>query len=229
MIITTHQPIFLPWPGFFHKARRSDCMVLLDDVQFPRGGSWMTRNRLKYEQGTLWLTVPVWRRDRGLQSIRSVEICDERSWRRKHLQSIRQAYTNAPHFDEFFGAIGSIYEKKHERLADFNIDLIRLFWKVLALDTRLLLQSELGIEGRGTDLLLKICSRLGADRLSIFPATEKHIDTEKLSEQGISLVKVRFNPPVYPQLWGDFMYNLSMLDMLLNCGPASKGIVGGDR
>jgi len=37
MIVITHQPIFLPWPGFFFKAMKADCMVLLDDVQFPQG------------------------------------------------------------------------------------------------------------------------------------------------------------------------------------------------
>lgn len=59
MIVTTHPPIFLPWPGFFYKAWRADTMVLLDTVQFPLGRSWMTRNRLKSDQGELWpLTSP---------------------------------------------------------------------------------------------------------------------------------------------------------------------------
>lgn len=57
MILATHQPIFLPWPGFFHKAAHAQCMVLLDDVQFPRGKSRLNRNRLKDEDGTIWLTV----------------------------------------------------------------------------------------------------------------------------------------------------------------------------
>ena len=37
-----------------------------------------------------------------------------------------------------------------------------------------------------------------------------------------------FRPPVYPQLWGDFIYNLSALDLLLNCGPKSREIVLGE-
>ena len=51
MIVTTHQPIFLPWPGLFFKAMKADCIVLLDDVQFPQGRGWVNRNRLKNEQG----------------------------------------------------------------------------------------------------------------------------------------------------------------------------------
>jgi hypothetical protein len=90
MIVTTHQPIFLPWPGFFYKALRADTMVLLDRVQFPlgRSRSWMTRNRLKSDQGELWLRVPVWKAGKGKQIIRDVAICDDRNWRRKHLSRI---------------------------------------------------------------------------------------------------------------------------------------------
>jgi hypothetical protein len=227
MILATHQPIFLPWPGFFYKAAHAECMVLLDDVQFPRGTSWMNRNRLKDEDGTVWLTVPVRKKGRGLQSIRDVEICDGRPWRRKHLRSVRQNYANAPYFDEYFTAMESIYGRHHALLADFNIELLRYFCKVLGLNTQVLRQSDLGIAGGGTDLLIKICERTGADRLLIFPATEKYLDSAEMHRHGIEIRAIRFRPPVYPQLWGKFIYNLSIADMLMNCGPASRKIVLG--
>jgi len=36
-----------------------------------------------------------------------------------------------------------------------------------------------------------------------------------------------FTPPcpVYPQLWGDFIPNLSALDLALNCGPRAGDIL----
>jgi WbqC-like protein family len=89
MIITTHQPIFLPWPGFFAKALHADVMVLLDTVQFPLGRSWMMRNRLKSDQGELWLRVPVWKTGKGTQRICDVAICDDSPWPRKHHLSMR--------------------------------------------------------------------------------------------------------------------------------------------
>jgi hypothetical protein len=227
MILTTHQPIFLPWPGFFFKAAHADCMVLLDDVQFPRGKGWLNRNRLKSENGTVWLTVPVWKKGRGLQSIRNVEICNGREWRRKHLRCIRQNYANAPYSDEYITAIDSIYGKDHALLADFNVDLVRYFLKELSIDTELLRQSDLGIEGGGTDLLIGICERMDADRLLIFPATEKYLDIAEMNRRGIDIRTIRFRPPVHPQLWGEFIYNLSIVDMLLNCGPVSRNIILG--
>ncbi|MGD9090852.1 MAG: WbqC family protein, partial [Desulfobacterales bacterium] len=62
MIISTQQPYFIPYPGFFYKAWQSDVFVILDTVQFPQGTTWTSRNRLKNDQGALWLTVPVWKK-----------------------------------------------------------------------------------------------------------------------------------------------------------------------
>jgi hypothetical protein len=65
MVVTTHQPIFLPWPGLFYKALQADALVLLDRVQFPQGRGWLHRNRLKSDQGDHWLRVPIRKGGRG--------------------------------------------------------------------------------------------------------------------------------------------------------------------
>ena len=228
VIVAVHQPIFLPWPGFFHKAAHADQLVLLDDVQFPRGRTWLTRNRLKNEAGELWLSVPVMKRHRGLQSIRNVEIHNETAWRKKHLGGIRQNYVHAPYFADYIAGIGAVYRRDHSRLAEFTMELILLLLDALSIRTRVVRQSELGVVGKGTDLLAAICGSVGADRLLALSTAEKHVDTDVLSARGIELVRARFRPPVYPQLWGDFIYNLSTLDLLLNCGPKSRAILAGE-
>ena len=225
MIVTSHQPIFLPWPGLFYKAMKSDCLVLLDDVQFPRGRGWVNRNRLKNDQGTLWLTVPVFKKGCGFQAIRDVRIYDGRNWRDKHLRSIQQNYGHAPYYKEYWRIIDHIYKKRHDLLMNFNTEFIRFLWDALSLEKELLLQTELGIKGNGAALIIKICKHLGADRYLIFPTAEKHLDVGEMKKHGIELVFAPFHPPVYPQLWGDFIYNLSTLDLLLNCGPKSKEIL----
>lgn len=226
MVVTTHQPIFLPWPGLFYKGLQADTTVLLDDVQFPFGRGWMNRNRLKSEQGELWLTVPVWRKGRGKQAIRDVGLCNETDWRRRHLLGIRQNYGRAPYLAEHLPAIEAIYARNQTRLIDFNLEFIRLLWDALGLKGRLVLQSELGVSGRATDLLISVCQALNADTYLALPFVEKFLDTDKLRAGGVALASARFSPPVYPQLWGEFRYNLSVLDLLLNCGPKSLDIIG---
>jgi hypothetical protein len=227
MVLSTHQPIFLPWPGFFFKAMHADCLVLLDEVQFPRGRGWMSRNRIKSEQGELWLTVPVYRKGRSLQSICDVEIAYETEWLRKHEKGMEQNYIHAPYFSEFFPEIRAIYRKNHRKLVSLNVELIRLMWNALSFKKRILLQSDLEIAGKGTDLLIAICKKLHAKEYLAFKAAEKYLDRDMLANHGIALKFIDFYPPVYPQMWGDFIYNLSTLDLLLNCGPKSRDIISG--
>lgn len=229
MIVTTHQPLFLPWPGFFYKALRADTMVLLDDVQFPLGRGWMNRNRLKGANGELWLTVPVWKKRRGKQIIREVRIYHETDWRRRHLLGIRQNYAHAPYLDDHLPTLEAIYARDHERLCELNLELIRFLWDALGLRGRLVLQSDLGVTGSGTELLVSICRALHADRYATLPIVEKYLDAGKFRAGGISLAFASFVPPVYPQLCGDFRYNLSVLDLLLNCGAKSLDIVARSR
>jgi len=225
MVLTTHQPIFLPWPGFFFKAMQADVMVLLDDVQFPLGRGWMNRNRLKSDNDMLWLTVPVWKKGRGKQIIRNVQICNEEDWRKKHLRSILQYYANAPYLGNHYPMIESIYMQRHELLIHLNVELIRYFWNVLGPKTKLILQSELGILGKGTDLIVQICQSLNAGQYITFPIVEKYLDLGQVEGNNINVTFVQYHPPIYPQLWGDFIYNLSTLDLLLNCGPKSRKII----
>jgi hypothetical protein len=207
----------------------ADCMVLLDRVQFPRGRSWVNRNRLKCAAGLLWLTVPVQRKGRSGQQIRDVDIHHQVSWREKHLKSIAQSYANAPYFSEYFRQVESIYRRGYRRLLPLNLALIGFFWEALGLTCRLVPQSDLGVTGKGTGLLLSICSCLNASGYLAFRAADTYIDGALLERNGIAVSYLSYRPPVYPQLWGDFIHNLSALDLLLNCGPKSSDIIRSGR
>lgn len=232
MIVSAHQPIFLPWPGFFFKATKSECMVLLDDVQYPRGRGWMNRNRLKGAHGELWLTVPVYKKKRGLQRIQDVAICNDTRWALKHFRGIQQSYANAPYRDTVFRAIERVYSQGHTKLVSINLELIHMLKDSLGVENRMCLQSEIGATGKGTDLIVDVCRRLGSDTYLAFRPAEKYLDADKLKKGGIKVFYTSFSPPVYPQLWGDFIYNLSALDLALTCGPKSAQIIescGEDR
>ena len=58
MILTAHQPVYLPWLGLFHKIALADKYVLLNEVQYLHR-DWMNRNKIKTGSGLIWLTVPV--------------------------------------------------------------------------------------------------------------------------------------------------------------------------
>ena len=229
MIAACHQPNYLPWSGFFYKALVADCVVLLDEVQFPRGFSWVNRNRIKGDQGELWLTVPVWKKGRGLQKIGEVEICYEKAWRLKHLQSLEQHYVHAPYRQDYLPLFQEIYSHPWKRLPDFNVDLIRCLGRTLGVAEKFVLQSSLGIKGRGPDLLVNACNAVGADTYAASSACRKFLNEDLFSKGGIRVAFYRFTPPVYPQLWDAFIEDLSFVDLLLNCGEKARDILLGHK
>ena len=225
MIISVNQPYYFPFVGFFYKAYLSDNFVILDDVQFPRGTTWITRNRFKNAQGSLWMTVPVIKKGLGLQKINAVRIYHNGRWAKKHLQSLKNAYVRAPYFKEHLIFLEDLFSTKFEKLIHLNLKIIRYLMQQLQVDTNVILSSELGIHAKGEKLLLEICSKLGASQFLVQKAARKHINSDCLSAAGIKLSDFRPPAPVYPQLWGDFIPNLSALDLILNCGPKAHHIM----
>jgi hypothetical protein len=135
MIVSTYQPFFAPFPGFFLKARLSDVMVILDSVQFPQRTTWLTRNRFKNEQGVLWISIPVWRKGLGQQPINKVKIYQEGRWRRKHLESFKSSYANSPYLKKHMGFIERIFSGQFENLIDLNMSIITYLKKQLMINT----------------------------------------------------------------------------------------------
>jgi hypothetical protein len=225
MIISANQPYFCPYPGFFFKASHSDVLVILDNVQFPRGTTWISRNRFKNNQGSLGLTIPVWKKGLGKQQISQVRICYEGRWPHKHLESLKSAYAHAPYLKDHLGFLEEVFFRRWQKLVDLNLAIIGYFMDCLRLQTRLVLLSELQVKARATQLLIEICRALGASTFLAHSQAQKYLDADLFQNNGIELRFFRYVPAVYPQLWGDFVANLSTLDLLLNCGPKARDIL----
>ena len=227
MILSANQPYFFPFPGFFYKAYLSDILVILDSVQFPRGTTWITRNRFKNNQGTLWMTVPVKKKGLGLQNISDVRICHDDRWGKKHSQSIKSAYLKAPYYKEHMPFVEKLYSLRFESLMDLNLEIIRYLIKHLQVHTPMILLSELNIQAKGNRLVVEICKTLGASTFLTQSAAAKYLDEDVFKAEGISLKTFKPLPLIYPQLWRDFIPNLSALDLMFNCGPKAHDIVTG--
>ena len=229
MVLATAQPYFCPYPGFFAKACFADLLVLLDEVQFPQGTTWLSRNRFKNHQGTLWITIPVWKKNLGRQLIREVRICYEGRWLRKHGESLQTAYGHAPYLKDHLEIIEEMFSGRWERLIDLNLSVIRYLFHHLEIGRPLRLQSELGVQGKGTELLVELCKALRASTFLTQSQSEKYLNLDLFQKERIEVRFFRPTTPIYPQLWGDFIGNLSTLDLLFNCGPKSREILLGHR
>jgi len=225
MMITASRPYFAPFTGFFYKAHLADVIVILDTVQFPRGTGWITRNRFKNDQGTWWMTIPVWKKGLGLQIINDVRICREGRWAQKYLTGLKHAYANAPYFTEHLQFLETAFALGSDRLIEFNLMIIGHLMLNLGLDTEIRRLSELNIKAAGDRLLVDICRYFDASAYLAPGAAVRHLDADLFKKAGVELRPVKPRSPVYPQLWGNFIPDLSAFDLLFNCGPKAREIM----
>ncbi len=227
MIVGIHQPEYLPWIWFFDKVAQSDLFVLLDNVQFEKNYI-QNRTKIKTQSGWIWLTVPVLMKGRSEQLIKDVEIVRTENWQKKHWRSIFHAYKEAPYFQNYRDFFEEIYSKEWKHLADLNETIIRYLIQQFGIEAEVMRASQLGVTGKRTDLLLAICKALNATTYLSGVSGKDYLEESKFAEAGIEVRYQEFRQhPVYPQLHGEFIPQMSVVDLLFNCGPSSMEIIRG--
>lgn len=218
------QPGYLPWLGFFDQMLRADIFVCYDDVQFDKNG-WRNRNRIKTDRGSQWLTVPILHKGRAGQRICDVEIDNRTDWARKHVATITQAYAKVPHRDAYLPELGGLLSSRWTNLVELDMAVIEMMVGWFGIVTPVYRSSRLGIDGDQSGRLVAICRYFGADRYLSGQAAKAYLDEALFERAGIAVAWQDYRYPTYPQLHGPFVPYLSALDLVLNAGPDSGGIL----
>lgn len=213
------QPNYLPWRGYYDLMRVADLFVFLDDVQYT-SRDWRNRNRIKTQAGSKWITVPVLHKSRDAL-IKDVPVDYSRDWIQEHLESMRHAYARAPFFEESINGIAELLRTKPELLCDLDIALLLKTAELLGLKPKTIRSSALGVSGRKEDRLLAICRAAGITEYISGPSGANYIDPSSFEREKVTLSFHQYSYPEYPQLHGAFDPQLSIVDLLFNCGPES--------
>lgn len=227
-VVAIHQPNFLPWIGYFYKMMKSDVFVILDNVQFSKG-SFTNRNKIKTPQGPKYITLPVITKNRNRQSILNCEISDKDKSVRSLINFVRNSYKDSKYFNSYFNDFKNILETDTKFLSEINISFI--WWVVSVLDINIVIKRSSnmeGVSGSSTSRLISICKNLESNKYFSGFGGSKYQDEGMFRDEGIELVTTDFIHPVYFQLWGDFVPNLSILDLIFNHGSDSKKIILGN-
>ncbi len=226
-VLAAHQPNFLPWLGLLHKVGQADVWVLADDVQYSRG-SLTNRNRIRTATGWQWLTVPVLTRGRGRQRICDVQIQSDGDWRRKHCQALRWHYGHAPFFAAYAPAVEDLYAREWTQLLDLNVALLRHLLTLLDLAIEVRFSSQMDLRDERTGRLVDMTKACDCQvYLSGEGASKAYLDVEAFAAAGVECRFTRFEHPVYPQCHAGFVAEMSVLDLLFNCGPQSREVLFG--
>lgn len=189
---------YLPCNQFFAELSKYKTVVIERHENFIKQ-SYRSRCKVNTSQGIEILTLPLTSKH-GRTVITDIRIDHAQKWRNNHWRTIQSAYGKAPFFEFYIDALQKVFFKKHTFLYDFNFELLTLCLSWLKLDIQL--QESLAYN---KELDLSV-----TDLRNVIKA-KKHASHE--------------NPYAtypYTQVFGNtFVNNMSIIDLVFCCGPAS--------
>ena len=216
MLVTIHQPQFLPWLGYLDKIDQADAFMMLDTVQFKKN-EWQNRNRIRTAKGWQWLTVPVLQHFG--QRIDEVLINPTAAWKAQHLRALDMHYARAPYRNWYLAQLRELYAAPWNKLSDLNEATVQWLLEAYGITTPVHRAADYAARDEPTDRLIDLCRAVGATQYLAGPGAEHYMDTPRFESSGVRLNLQVFHHPIYRQVYEPFEPNLSALDLLLMQGP----------
>ncbi len=214
------QSNYIPWKGYFDLIASVDAFLFYDEVQYTKN-DWRNRNRIKTPQGPQWLTIPVG--DAIHRRIDAVAIpdagCGDAHWKR-----LASNYARAANFRDVADWLEPLYAARPwTHLSTVNRMLVAAICRFLDIGTALGDTTDYAATGDRNDRLLSICRAAGADVYVSGPAARAYLDVDAFVRAGIAVEWMDYRGyPEYRQLWGPFVHELSIVDLLFNRGVDAR-------
>jgi hypothetical protein len=226
MILTAHQPTYLPWLGLFHKIALADVFCIFDIAQYQKC-DFNNRNKIKTPNGSMLLTVPVNAHGRFDDQIKNTKIANN-LWKRQHFKAIYFNYKKTPFFNNYIKDLENIYmNKEYEYLSDLNSTMLIYFLEKLDINTKIITASDYNFVGKKSDLVLDMCIKLNVEKIIFGKSGKDYVDMESFKENNIETIFQDYIHPSYHQLFqkDGFLPYMSVVDLLFNEGERSKDIL----
>lgn len=217
------QSNYIPWKGYFDMIDSVDEFIFYDVVQYTTR-DWRNRNKIKTPQGLIWLTIPVTINNHYSVPINKVAISNQ-SWIDKHWKSIYHNYIKSSFFKNYEEYFYNLFEscKNETLLCNINYKFIMAINKLLNINTKISYAENYNIIDGKTERLISLCKQASADEYVSGPAAKSYIDEKLFKDAGIKLTWFDYEGyKEYPQLYGNFEHNVSIIDVIFNTGEDAK-------
>jgi len=224
--VVIHQPDFFPYIGFFQRLLYADLFVILDDVQFLKRG-WQHRDKIKvsYKDKSTWITLKIKKAPTDTK-INKTTLAMEEKDKHKLLNQILLNYKEAPYYCEIAPIIKKLIMYNETNLAKFNINIIKTLISIFDINIDIIKSSDIKYSGTKNRLNASIAKEVKATNYLSGLGAKEYFEETPFKENNINVLWQKFKHPIYPQLHGDFIPNLSCIDLLFNCGiENSKNII----
>lgn len=219
MKIGIHQPNFIPWLGYFNKIAKADKFIFLDTVQYNRRGL-TNNNKIKTPNGELMLTVPVVKGAYADQKVNEVFLFEQEKSSLKLCRTIEMNYSKALFYQRYYPEFKEIMMKNHGLLMNLNIELIKWVMAILKINTELFYASAFEVidDEDPTKRLIRLTKLAGGSEYLSGKGGFNYQDQDLFIAEKIKLTLPQFEHPIYKQQWKEFIPNLSIVDVIFNCG-----------
>mgnify|MGYP001187110708 CR=1 FL=1 len=224
MMVSIHQPSYLPYLGVIEKALKSDIFVLYDTAQYSKE-YFHNRNFIISNIKKTLLTIPVNNNSWKIY-FKDVNI-NNKNQIKKHFKSIVYSYSKCKFYQKYIHKFEQIYNnyKKYDKLIDITIPIIKEILNIFNYKGIIVLASELNYDTnlKSTDALVAICKKLNATEYIAGSGGKGYIDEHKFKDANIRLLYQDFKCLPYNQFnCDDFIPYLNTLDYIFNCGNDSS-------
>jgi len=226
-MIAILQSNYIPWKGYFDIISAVDDFAIFDEAQFTRR-DWRNRNKIIIDGQSRWLTIPVASKGKFEAPIAEIQVSDS-NWAEDHWRAIRGAYRRADYFRNYEALLQAAYEKAASLafLSDINLMFLKTLAPLLNVspnfrDTREVPRKAV----TPTTRLVEICVGLGASEYLSGPAARDYIKLEEFDVANVSLHYADYSGyPIYNQGRAEFEHGVSVIDMLMRCGPEAGSLL----
>jgi hypothetical protein len=220
--IVVVQSFYLPWKGYFDRMQRADEVILYDNAQYQRR-FWINRNQIKSAGGLSWLTIPVIVKGRFKQAIKDTKVADP-NWNARHWEFLRRCYGKAPFFNECKDQFEDLFLNcREEYISRINFRFLSALCTNLGIQSKLTWSMDYELAPGRTERLVDLCQKVKADVYLSGPTAKAYLQEELFHQAGIQVEYMDYSGyPPYPQLFGPFRHEVSIIDLIFNTGHRAR-------
>ena len=217
MKLAIMQPYFFPYLGYWQLIHAVDKFIVYDNIQYTKKG-WINRNYFLRNGEKVLFSIPL-KKDSDFLNVVDRKISDDFN-KEKLLNQLREAYKNAPFFNQIFPIICDIFRYEQDNLFDFIFYSIKKICEVLNIKTELVVSSHLQIDHalKSEEKVIALCKYEKADIYINAIGGQTLYDSKTFNDARIELQFIEMKSLVYPQKSTEFVPYLSIIDVLMNVG-----------
>lgn len=178
---------------------------------------------IKTPQGIFRLKIPI--AGHIGDKINTIRSKDELGWKAKHLKTLVANYKRAKFFDEIYSDFACLLNSQYPNIALQNETIIKFYCKKLGINTSFVEASSMSTPTAREEKIIDLCYALKGNIYYSGIGAKVYQREENFAKRGITLEYTAFQPFEYPQLWGSFQHNVTILDYLMNCGYDWEGVL----